>query len=59
MVIVLAFMQRYAPKAGIGTLVAMMLPYAIAFAIIWTVMIVAWMMVGIPLGPEGGLWYKR
>ena len=57
MVIVLAFMQRYAPKAGIGTLVAMMLPYAIAFALIWTVMIVTWMMIGIPLGPEGGLWY--
>ena len=58
MVIVLAFMQRYAPKAGIGTLVAMMLPYAIAFAVIWTVMIVGWMMIGIPLGPEGGLWYN-
>jgi len=58
MVIVLAFMQRYAPNAGIGTLVAMMLPYAVAFAVIWLLMIVAWMMIGIPLGPEGGLWYN-
>lgn len=58
MVIVLAFMQRYAPKAGIGTLISMMLPYAIAFAAIWLLMIVAWMVLGLPLGPEGGLWYN-
>lgn len=57
MVIVLAFMQRYAPQAGIGTLISMMLPYALAFAAVWLVMIVAWMIIGLPLGPEGGLWY--
>jgi len=38
-VIVLVFMQRYAPSAGIGTLVALMLPYAAAFAVAWTLML--------------------
>ena len=32
-VILLVFMQRHMPRAGIGTLVALMLPYAVAFAV--------------------------
>lgn len=57
MVIVLAFLQRYAPKAGIGTLISLMLPYAIAFAIAWLFLLLAWMFFGLPLGPGGGLGY--
>lgn len=57
MVIVLAFLQRYAPKAGIGTLIALMLPYAVVFAITWLVLLIVWMLVGMPLGPAGPLWY--
>lgn len=51
LVIVLVFMQKYAPKAGMGTLVAMMLPYTLVFAVVWAVMLVAWEWLGIPLGP--------
>lgn len=51
LVIVLVFMQRYAPKAGMGTLVAMMLPYTVVFGIAWTLFLVAWEVLGIPLGP--------
>ncbi len=50
LVIVLVFMQRYAPKAGMGTLIAMMLPYTIVFAIIWTAFLLLWNAFGIPLG---------
>jgi aminobenzoyl-glutamate transport protein len=56
-VIILVFMQRYAPKAGIGTLVALMLPYALAFGLFWTALLVVWMSLGLPLGPEGPLVY--
>lgn len=51
LVIVLVFMQRYAPKAGMGTLVAMMLPYTVVFGIVWTLFLVAWELLGLPLGP--------
>lgn len=50
LVIVLVFMQRYAPRAGMGTLIAMMLPYTIVFAIVWTIFLLLWDVTGLPLG---------
>ena len=57
MVIILVFMQKLMPKGGIGTLVALMLPYAIVFTVIWTGLLLAWMATGAELGPEGPLQY--
>lgn len=51
LVIVLMYVQKYAPKAGIGTLIAMMLPYTLTFSIAWIIMILAWNYLGWPLGP--------
>ncbi len=51
LVIILVFMQRFAPKAGMGTLIAMMLPYSVVFAIVWTIFLLVWMWLGVPLGP--------
>jgi len=56
-VIILVFMQRYVPRAGIGTLVALMLPYAFAFLVVWSVLLVLWMGAGLDLGPMGPLGY--
>ena len=56
-VILLVFMQRYVPRAGIGTLVALMLPYAIAFAVTWTLVLIVWIASGAELGPAGPLVY--
>ena len=56
-VVILVFMQKYVPKAGVGTLVSMMLPYSVAFWLVWTVMLLTWMTLGAPLGPEGPLTY--
>jgi aminobenzoyl-glutamate transport protein len=57
LVIILAFMRRYAPEAGIGTLVALMLPYTLAFAVAWAALLLLWMGIGIDLGPAGPLSY--
>ena len=57
-VILLVFMQRYVPRSGIGTLVALMLPYALAFTVAWTLLLVGWMWLGIDLGPGGPLRYE-
>ncbi|MEZ5351759.1 MAG: AbgT family transporter [Bryobacteraceae bacterium] len=55
--LIIAFVQRYKPGAGIGTVVAMMLPYTMTFLIGWTVMLIAWVAFGIPVGPGAGLYY--
>jgi len=57
LVILLVLVQRYRPEAGIGTVVALMLPFAVAFGIAWTALLVAWTALGLPLGPEGPLAY--
>jgi aminobenzoyl-glutamate transport protein len=56
-VILLVLVQRYQPGAGIGTVVALMLPYAVAFGVAWTALLVAWLALGLPLGPAGPLAY--
>ena len=56
-VILLVYMQRYVPRAGIGTLVALMLPYTVVFALAWTALLVLWMLAGVVLGPAGPLTY--
>jgi aminobenzoyl-glutamate transport protein len=43
--------QRYQKNAGIGTVVALMIPYAIAILIVWTLFFLLWFVLGIPLGP--------
>lgn len=43
--------QRYDKKAGIGTIVALMLPYVIVILVGWLLLFVLWFMLGIPLGP--------
>ncbi len=51
--LIIAFFQRYQKDAGIGTLVATMLPYSISFLLVWSVLLGAWMALGLPLGPGG------
>ncbi|MCF8225119.1 MAG: AbgT family transporter [Bacteroidales bacterium] len=55
--LIIAFIQKYDKKAGIGTVIATMLPYSIAFMIAWTILIVLWVWIGLPLGPDAGLYY--
>jgi aminobenzoyl-glutamate transport protein len=57
MVILLVFLRQWVPKGGIGTLMALMVPYAVAFAAAWSALLVLWMVLGIPLGPAGPLEY--
>jgi len=43
--------QRYDKKAGIGTIVALMIPYVIAISIAWIGLFTLWWALGLPLGP--------
>ena len=35
----------------IGTIVALMLPYTAVLLVLWTVLLIAWFLIGLPLGP--------
>lgn len=49
------FCQRYQKDAGLGTLISLMLPYTLVFAVVWTLFFVVWYLLGIPLGPGAGV----
>jgi aminobenzoyl-glutamate transport protein len=48
--LVVIYCQRYVKDTGIGTLAAMMLPYSITFITVWTVFLLLFYWIGIPLG---------
>jgi aminobenzoyl-glutamate transport protein len=56
--LIVAFVQRYSRNAGIGTVIALMLPYSIAFLIVWMLLLVGWMLLGLPLGPGAELYLQ-
>jgi aminobenzoyl-glutamate transport protein len=43
--------QGYDKKTGIGTIIALMLPYTIVVIVAWILLFIAWFVLGIPLGP--------
>lgn len=53
--LIVAFMQRYDKKAGIGTIVSTMLPYTIVYFIGWSLMLTLWILFGLPIGPGAAL----
>lgn len=55
--LIIAFFQKYEPKTGIGTIVATMLPFSILFVIAWSILLVVWLKLGFPLGPDAGIHY--
>lgn len=48
--LIVVFCQRYVKSAGIGTLASIMIPYSIALSILWTLFLLAFWGLGIPLG---------
>ena len=55
--VILTLAQRYNKKASIGTITATMIPYAITFLIGWTIMLIIWLSIGLPIGPGIGIHY--
>lgn len=53
--ILLAYVQKYRKDAGIGTLMSLMMPYALIFLVAWIVLLLLWMLTGLPLGPGAGI----
>lgn len=50
--LILAFAHRWDKRLGIGTIVATMIPYSIAFLVGWMILFYAWVFgLGLPVGP--------
>ena len=49
--VMVGFANKYEKNAGIGTIVALMLPYTAVLLVVWTLLLVVWHALGIPLGP--------
>lgn len=48
---VITVAQKYQKKAGLGTIISLMLPYALIVMVVWIFIFVIWFVLGIPLGP--------
>lgn len=56
--LILAFIVKYDRRAGVGTVVAMMLPYTIFFLLGWIALFYLWVFgLGLPVGPEAPTYY--
>lgn len=55
--LVVVYCQKYVKDTGIGTLVSTMIPYSIAFFILWTIFLLIYWALGIPLGLQASYEY--
>ncbi len=47
---IVTFAQKYEKDSGIGTVIALMLPYVVVLCVVWTLLLVAWHLLGLPWG---------
>jgi len=55
--LVVVYCQRYIKHTGIGTVTALMLPYSLVFIISWTLFLLLYWWLGLPLGLQAGYNY--
>ncbi|KZN48525.1 AbgT family transporter [Pseudoalteromonas luteoviolacea] len=55
--LVVVYCQKYVKNTGIGTLIALMIPYSIAFLIGWSIFLLAYWGLSIPLGLQSSYIY--
>ncbi|KYN86195.1 aminobenzoyl-glutamate transporter [Vibrio cidicii] len=56
--LILAVATRYMKNLGIGTLIAVMLPYSLVFIVGWSLLFYVWVFVfGLPVGPGAATYY--
>ena len=56
--LILTFCQRWQKEFGLGSLTATMIPYSIMLLIVGLILVMAWVMLGLPLGPGAELGYQ-
>lgn len=49
--LIVAFVQRYVSNAGLGTVISTMMPFSVAFLIVWALLFSLFLAFDIPVGP--------
>jgi aminobenzoyl-glutamate transport protein len=57
--LVVVYCQRYVKSTGIGTMVSLMIPYSLSFLVTWSVLLVLYWGMGIPLGLQSSYSYPH
>ena len=55
--LVVVFCQRYVKGTGIGTVASIMLPYSVCLLVTWTIFLIVYWLLGIPLGLQASYVY--
>ncbi|WDE07814.1 AbgT family transporter [Thalassomonas viridans] len=55
--LVVVYCQRYVTSSGIGTLTALMLPYSVVFIVVWSIFLLLYWQLGLPLGLQSSYEY--
>ena len=55
--LVVVYCQKYVKSTGIGTLMALMLPFSLTFLVGWTLFLLAYWGLGLPLGLQASYFY--
>jgi aminobenzoyl-glutamate transport protein len=55
--LILAFARRWDGSVGVGSLLALMLPYALSFMVVGIAMTIGWVALDLPLGPGAQVFY--
>ena len=55
MPLMITYAQKYDKKAGLGTIITLMLPLSFAFLVSWTLLLIVWYCFNLPLGPGAGV----
>ncbi len=56
--LIVTFAEKYDKRYGIGTIISTMLPYSLILGLVWIALLVVWMLIGLPLGPDGPLYIQ-
>ena len=59
MVVLLAMLRKYEPEAGLGTVMARMIPFVVPFWIVWAAILAIFFYMDLPLGPGNGIMIEQ
>jgi aminobenzoyl-glutamate transport protein len=48
--LIVTFAQKYQKDSGVGTVIALMLPYVVLLCVVWTLLLAVWYLLGLPWG---------
>ncbi|WP_454084253.1 AbgT family transporter [Georgenia sp. Marseille-Q6866] len=58
-IVLLTMLRKYEPKAGLGTIIARMLPFTVVFWLAWVAVLSVFFALDLPLGPGNGIFLDQ